>query len=352
MTFSYLSLLFASIASLFRSAHSQQCSDGLPSSINNSNISFRRPNLRNRTYRLYTPEDYDPSVPSKLTFYLHGWCGSGNVSSNLQDLADEFNYIVVAPTGLSTGFFECNSWQNYGSNTGFDPTGTQPTCDITQNSPDYCYSSCTPCSNRCSWSHCIDDDIDFIRDLILGGVGFENALQDQVCFDPSNVFVMGTSNGGMFTWTLVQDERTAPLIAAGAPIIGTPHCGYNFAAPTTQTPMISFMGTADNTVPPTNLPFPGQPTDECAVTRDGEAYFYVTGPKIMSTWAKAGPDSCSDNVIDDTFPSKVYNFSNLKCSTWCEGRAPYAIDCYFDAGHIEPDYALNGAFRFFEIHSN
>jgi len=347
------SLLLVSIASFATSVQSRQFSDGLPSSINPAtNLVFERPDLPNRKkFKLYLPENYEPNVPSKLTFYFHGWCGSGSVSDRLQDIADQFNYIVVSPTGLSQGFFECSSWQNYGSNTGFDSTGTEPTCDTSQNQPDYCYNSCKPCENRCQWSHCMDDDIDFVRDLIEGGDGFENALKDLVCFDPANVFSTGTSNGGMFTWTLVQDERTAPLIAAGAPIIGAPHCGYDFA-PATQTPMVSFMGIKDETVSPTNEPFPGEPTDECITNRDGDAYLYVAGPQIMKTWAKAGPDSCSDNVIDDEFPSRRFNFPDLTCSTWCKGGAPYAVDCYFDEGHTEPTYALEGAFRFFELHSN
>lgn len=354
MLFAYHSLLFAaSIASssLFSSAHGQQqCQEGLSPSFNNKQIQFKRPNLTQRKYKLYTPKDYDPTQPSKLAFYFHGWCGVGTVSDDLQSIADKYNYIVAAPTGLSEGFFECNSWNNYGSNTGFDVTGTQPICDTSIDSPDNCYKSCAPCENRCQWTHCLDDDIEFVRDLILGGDGFENALPDTVCFDPSNVFVLGTSNGGMFTWTLVQDERTAPLLAAGGPIIGSPHFGYDFA-PATQTPMASFMGKKDTVVPPTNLPFPGQPTDEFASSK-GERYLYLTGPKIMGTWAKAGPDSCSQNVIDGEFPTTIYRLPNLDCSTWCEGNEPYAIDCYFDAGHIEPKYALEGAFRFFEIHSN
>jgi len=352
MIFFNLSLLLTAIASLVVSALGQQCSQGLSSSFdNNKKITFRRPNLSDRKYRIYTPAAYDPSVPSKIVLYFHGYCGSGFVSEKLQAKADRFNYIVVAPTGLKSNRFECNSWQNYGSTTGFDPTGTQPICDITQGS-DYCPSSCAPCANRCPWSQCLDDDVDFVRDLITGGVGFENVLQDKVCFDPSNVFVMGNSNGGMFTWTLVQDERTAPLFAAGAPIIGSPHCGYNFAAPTTRTPMISFMGKSDDTVSPTNLPFPGQPTDECIINRDGDGYGYIAGPAIMKTWAKAGPKRCSDNVIDGAFPSRIQNKRNLQCFTWCRGKRVYAKDCYFDGGHIEPKFVLKKAFKFFEMHSN
>jgi hypothetical protein len=344
--------LLGLITTLVCSVQSQQCPEDLPSSFNNVPLIFKRPNLPDRRFKIYTPEDYDPSVPSKLTLQFHGWCGRGNVFEDLQELADEYNYIVVSPTGLKSGFFECNSWQHYGGNTGLDPTGTEPTCDTSLDIPGLCYSSCRPCENRCPWVHCVDDDIDFVRDLILGGNGFENALEDLVCFDPSKVHVMGTSNGGMFSWTLAQDERTAPLIAAGAPIIGTPQCGYDFAAPTTQTPMVTFMGMSDDIVPPTNLPFPGEPADACIPSRDGNGFLYVPGPKIMSTWAKAGPDSCSDNVIDDAFPSTTFDFPNFICSTWCEGDTPYAVDCYFDNGHIEPRYALDGAFRFFELHSN
>jgi len=327
------------------------CQSDLPDSHNgNSLIRLIRPDLRTRRYHIYTPDGYSStgSPTSKVVLTFHGWGDNGKsytTSNTFQTLADQYNYIIVAPTGLS-GNGEYNSWNNDGSNTGYGPNGVEPTCDISQNSPNYCYRSCRPCENRCQWTHCQDDDVQFVRDLIIGGNGFENALSDQICFDPSQIFVSGTSNGGMFTWTLIQDSRTAGLFKAAAPIVGSPHCGYDFAGPE-YVPVISLMGKSDSTVPPSNLPWPGNPADECTVTRDGEAYYYVTSNRIVSTWADAG--GCS--VIDGEFPDTIYSNAELECRSWCVNNKPYAVDCVFDGGHIEPTYAIKAAYFFFSIHS-
>eukprot|EP00957_Ditylum_brightwellii_P115633 8820270-Ditylum_brightwellii.AAC.1 len=43
-------------------AEQQHCQEGLSSSFNNQQITFQRPNLPDRDYRLYTPKDYDPTM--------------------------------------------------------------------------------------------------------------------------------------------------------------------------------------------------------------------------------------------------------------------------------------------------
>lgn len=274
------------------------------------------------------------------------------MSIGMKNLANRFNAIIVAPTGLrGSGPKEYNSWQNYGSNTGFDESGTKPTCDISQKHPNYCYDSCAPCANRCSWTHCLDDDIAFVRDLIQGGANFENALPDVICFEPSQVFVMGSSNGGMFTWTLLQDDRTAELFRAAAPVIGLPHCGYNFANRSgIKTPVLLMTGKKDRTVSPSKLPWPGKSRDKCVRNRDGDGYDYVAAHTIVSTWARGSGGEC--RVRRGRFPTRKYNAGkNLECKTWCVGTAPYAVDCAFDGGHIHPQYVNRAAFRFFEAHA-
>lgn len=330
------------------------CEPGLPQDFDGaSRIIFKRPGERDRRYNIYTPTGYSSSGPpvSKVVLTFHGWGDDGEsytTTNKFQNAADKFNMIIVAPTGLSQGS-ESNSWQNYGSNTGFGPNGIEPICDTSQNSPDYCYSSCAPCANRCSWSHCLDDDIQFVKDLIVGGDGFQNALHDQICFDPSEVYVQGTSNGGMFTWTLIQDPRTAGLFVAAATIIASPHCGYDFAGPV-HVPVISLTGRSDPTVPPSNLPYPGSPSDECLKNRDGEGYFFIPNNRIISTWAKSSPPGECD-VVEDEFPNRIFSNDDLLCATWCEGPRPYAVDCSFKGGHIEPGFAVEAAYYFLNLHS-
>lgn len=72
-------------------------------------------------YRLYVPKRYDPRVPSRFTFNLHGATGNENApferpnehlrnlpptlpgATSLEDFADHYNYIVLSPNGWTRG---------------------------------------------------------------------------------------------------------------------------------------------------------------------------------------------------------------------------------------------------------
>jgi hypothetical protein len=72
-------------------------------------------------YRLYIPRDYTPAVPSKFTFELHGSTGNENAQLErandhltnqpspipgvvtVEDFADHYNYILLAPNGWTRG---------------------------------------------------------------------------------------------------------------------------------------------------------------------------------------------------------------------------------------------------------
>lgn len=337
-------------------------------------ITFSRPGgLPDREYYVYTPKHSSAAAGVVLAF--HGYSGSGDGWTTEEDtleLAEEYNYIIVAPNGMGGGGSDFNSWQNQGSNTGFDPTGLIPVCDVTQDSPDYCDESCEPCDNRCYWTHCKDDDVQFVLDLLTGNSdddGFVNPLSDVLSFDhtTSNLFAMGSSNGGMFVWTLLQDTRTSGLFRAASPIIGLPHCGYGLPTDdtiVTLTPVISITGISDETVSPSNLPWPGNPDDICITNRDGDGYKFVSSHQIVSEWATFG--GCTVDIT--SFATSLYdpgvtvNATDITCNTWCEEQEttndegavvvvpPFAVHCAFEGGHDHPSYTTEAAFQFFEGH--
>lgn len=332
------------------------CSGDLRSSFSGAEVlKFQRPGLPERTYRVYTPSGYNSATASsKLVLSFHGWCGDGSSWSqdaSIQRLADQHNYIVVAPDGLGSNEGSCNSWSFPGSTTGLGRNGLETTCNTSLSEPNNCYNSCNDiCQNRCSWTQCQDDDVAFVRDLVQGRAGFTNTLKDVVCFDPNKVYVMGASNGGMMTWNLIQDNRTASLFVAAAPMIGLPHCDYDIAG---TVPVISLTSRDDETVSPSNLPHPGNPADVCIENRDGEGYRFVSSHRITSSFAQA--NGCLDAQNSNTaFPSQSYNAGSdqLDCKTWCPGSAPFAVDCAFSAGHWTPDYVYEAAFGFFGAHSD
>jgi len=334
---------------------------------------FVRNGKPNRRYYIHTPANYlNTEKDTKLILAFHGWGDSGkyythpegNYKQNIKkilNLADEYNYAIVAFDGL-TGYWgeggsnaeTYRSWTSGGTSTGLTPDGS-PTCDITMSwqnpdeKVDLCYYSQCECTNRCGYSHCADDDIQMISDFITSG-----ELGKKLCYDKNAIFAMGNSNGGIFTWNLGQDERTAKLLSGIAPIIAAPVCGYDFKTDTASVPAISLVGRKD----PKHPVYTYTPETECVQSSKHEGgYRFVTSHKITSIWAQGAP-GC--NVIDiESFPARSYKYkgkdmNRLKCRTWCEGEAPFSLDCSYWGWHNDvPNnkaFPYRAAMMFFDSH--
>ena len=88
---------------------------------NGKDINTTMPVDRILSYRVYIPKNYDPNVPSKFTFLLHGGTGNENAPFErpndhlknqppsipgvvtVEDYADHYNYIVLSPNGWTRG---------------------------------------------------------------------------------------------------------------------------------------------------------------------------------------------------------------------------------------------------------
>ena len=97
---------------------------------------------------------------------------------------EEYIYVIVAPNGMGGSGYDFNSWQNQGSNTGFDSTGLIPVCDVTQDFLDYCDESCQPCDIRCYWSHCKDKIITIKRKIRT------ECTEGNILFLPAEIFLV------------------------------------------------------------------------------------------------------------------------------------------------------------------
>ncbi len=67
-----------------------------------------------RSYLLYVPDSYNPAKPTPLVITIHGfmqWPAHQARISRWNDLADEYGFIVVYPSG--TGFPK--HWRTYGA---------------------------------------------------------------------------------------------------------------------------------------------------------------------------------------------------------------------------------------------
>lgn len=158
-----------------------------------------------RTYRLYIPAIYNPSVAVPLVLNLHGY-GSNNTSQeaygDFRPIADTANFIIAHPNGTLDGSGN-RYWNSFNGST-------------------------------------VDD------------VGFLSALIDTISagytIDKNSVYSTGMSNGGFMSYDLACS--LSYRIAAVASVTGSmipPH--KNSCSPLHPTPVMQIHGTADATVP-------------------------------------------------------------------------------------------------------
>lgn len=280
-----------------------------------------------RQMRVHIPSSYKSDTPSPLILAFHGWGGDESAflgNETVRNQLDENNYIMIAPVGLGSSESRAASWSFRGSTTGLDGDETNPLiqgdsekiCD-TNSTPNYTYPSCAGIAeNTCSWTQCQDDDISFVTSLVT-------QAQENLCVDSDRIFATGGSNGGMFLWDLGNNESTASIFRAIAPIIGLPHRGY-LDQPTKPDglPVILVTGMLDTTVPPGNW------NDKSfTTTTNGESYFYTGATAIAEKWAEAL--DC-DTSVPPTITS-INVASTLECRSWnfCRGTNSYpsVLDC-------------------------
>ena len=176
-----------------------------------------------RSYLLYVPETYNASKPTPLVITIHGfmqWPANQMHVSRWNELADEYGFIVVYPSG--TGFPK--RWRTNGA----AGSNTDPALEIA-----------------------------FFSDLIT-------QLEREYNIDPTRIYANGLSNGGGMSFALscmLSDQIAAIGSVAGAYLLPWERC-----QPSRPVPAIIFHGTADPVVPyeggPSrdfDIPFPAIP---------------------------------------------------------------------------------------------
>lgn len=159
-----------------------------------------------RKYLLYVPESYDPATPTPLVISLHGfaeWPAHLMNISGWNDLADQYGFIVVYPSGA--GFPK--RWRS------------------------------SPASGGGSD---LPIDVAFISDLI-------DHLSASYNIDPRRVYANGLSNGGGMSF-LLSCELSDRIAAIGS-VAGAFSLSWEDCHPSRPVPTIIFHGTADPIVP-------------------------------------------------------------------------------------------------------
>ncbi len=313
-------------------------------------LTIRREGRPDRYFRIYTPSNFDPTQPAKVVFMHHGWSrgtycqGRIFLGGEWRDVADTHGYVLVAVDGLAENDSDApRSYTFPGSADGLGRDGvTTTTCNVAYG-PDYCYPSCEEqgrCANRCGWTHCLDDDVQLFVDLV------EEVAEKYVCIDRRRVYVYGYSMGGMFSWSLAQDPRSAPLIAGVGAAQGLPmHDHLVGRGHSSSIPAIGIYGDADCSVPP------GDGTAVFTESCQGTGYHYVDAFHQHRLWAQ--DHGCT---VGETHPARfeyrVEGREEVECASHCDPAAgpPMSVDCRSDDEHGKEPWHLDIALKFFEHH--
>jgi len=159
-----------------------------------------------RSYLLYVPRSYDPATPTALVISIHGfaeWPAHQMQMTHWNDLADQYGFIVVYPSGTSFP----KRWRTHGE----PGSESDPMPDVT-----------------------------FISDLIA-------KLESEYNLDPRRIYANGLSNGGGLS-VLLSCELSDRIAAIGT-VAGAYSFPWNKCSPSHPVPSIVFHGTADPIVP-------------------------------------------------------------------------------------------------------
>ena len=170
--------------------------------------------------------------------------------------------------------------------------------------------------------------------------------------DKDQVWATGCSTGGIFTFTLAADERSAPLLAGIVPIVGLPHYGHS-KGPKVSMPMIGFYGDEDPTIPAYNNeppPYNQSSYDPAYPNRtrswDGDFFYLTPAEEVVKDWtASNGCEADGITPLDSGYGiEEVYESLNLtkapfhklvSCTQGCsESIDTHVVSCIFDGGHI------------------
>ena len=232
-----------------------------------------------RDYLLHEPSGYDGTTPLPLVINMHGFGSNASQQqfySNMNPVADNENFFVVYPNGVS------NAW-----NVGFQ-------------GQDYINGV---------------DDVGFINALI-------DTLMTNYAIDPTRIYSTGMSNGGFMSYRLACDLHNR--IAAIASVTGsmtTAMATYCINPP--PFPILEIHGTEDPTVPYGGL--------GVFVNIDTVIKFWVNNNQCID---QAEITNLPDVVTTDGATITQYSWSN------CDGSSRVMLLKVIDGGHTWPGAPL------------
>ena len=204
-----------------------------------------------RPVTLEVPATLTPGMRYPLVLVLHGYGATGKLQEayfGLNHLAAQSQAFVLAPDGLT-------------DSTGHQFWNADPAC--------------------CDFDHTNPDDVGYLGGLI-------DAVSAAWPVDPSQIYVIGHSNGGYMAYRLACDRAdvvTDIVVLAGAAASDPSTC-----TPSQPVDVLHLHGTADTEVPYSNA----MPSVQQWATHDG----------CGATLADAGPALNLDSTSPDTETSR------------------------------------------------
>ena len=242
-----------------------------------------------RTYRLHIPTGYRPQGAVPLVIAVHGAFSTASQfekQSGLSALADRFGFAVAYPNGIGIfGFLQ--HWN----------------------------------AGHCCGKAAADDvdDIGFIDEVI-------DDTSQVLRIDASRIYMVGFSNGGMFTH--YYGSQRAAKLAAIAPLAGpaggradSQHPMWQIPAPEVPLPVIIFHGTADEKVPYNGGTTGNKP--------DGRQY--ISAQASASLWVEA-------NQCKPLPARRALREGSVEVTSWIDCRDGAEVRLYSvrDWGHQWP----------------
>ena len=274
-----------------------------------------------RRYLLDLPAQM--SDPPPLLLALHGYTGSPEIigaptTADFVRTVNNLGWVLVRPASTvfvaqspeSPDAVEIASWNDLAGSQSEGMVGPLCAADA-EVYP--CPPECGECG-PCVWASC-HDDVGFIEALV-------DTLDARMCFDRSQKYVLGHSNGGMMAHALTC--ALPDLFAGGASIKGQPEIGFACTNPDAPS-FIQVTGALDRTVPP-----------DGTVADDG--FFYE--PSELSAEVRANTLECARGPVRR--PTNAA--PDVMCALWdqCPGEKRIA-DCIDpDGGHEWPADADHG----------
>lgn len=156
------------------------------------------------------PESYDSASPAPLILLLHGYTSSGPNQDNYMgfgDLADDYGFVFVAPTGTREGRGDENTFWN-----------ASEAC--------------------CNFQGSEVDDVGYLMAII-------EEVSSRYAIDPLRIHLVGHSNGGFMAYRMAYEHPD--VIAGIASLAGASHSGRR-PPPGAPVHVLQIHGTDDETI--------------------------------------------------------------------------------------------------------